>query len=152
MSKITPSELIASATGRVHGQNTNTSLRKLYGKEHTYTYLHKPEQWSEAQVNTRTTFGAAAYYARLIRKTPEAEAYFADQLKKQKKYHRIDNLMAHYVTEAMKINESLRTTIFAAYNEHQSLLGKTALHDAAILRQTAEAQSLWHSVLHPSLL
>lgn len=147
MSKVIPNLLFTELSGRVLGQKSNTSVRTLYGKEHTYTYGHKPAEWSEAQIAMRQSFGVASYYARLICQIPEAKEHFLFLFRKQKQYHRLDNFTAHLISETMKTDESLRTKAFAAHQEHMLLRSKHAEHDAAVARQLIEAKHIWETKL-----
>lgn len=135
---------IAYASGRVFGPREKISVRIRYGKMHLYVLNNPPEDWSENQKRMRKSFGLASYYARVILDVEGARARFEVLKRRQKKYVRVDNMVAHMLKELMQTDESVAEKAQAAYYEWQQTepLARVAVRDRHVIEAKEIAERL----------
>lgn len=140
--EVTPNPLIKQMSGKVFGHKEKISMRMHYGKQRSYTYQNKPEEWSEAQTQMRQLFGAAAYMGRLVLKIEEAKTHF-EQIRRKEKFARMDNYVAKQVKAVCEADTELRWQVIAANEAHKKVKGQKAREEALQTEQMALAEQLW---------
>lgn len=93
---------LAAASGKIFGRRANISMRMQGGKPRTYVYTVEDKEWTAAQKSMRSDFGAASYVARVLIADAAIHNHFAELMRQQNHYTRIDNFVAHLVREKMK--------------------------------------------------
>lgn len=138
---------IAYASGRVFGPREKISVRIRYGKMHLYVLNNPPEDWSENQKRMRKSFGLASYYARVILDVEGARARFEVLKRRQKKYVRVDNMVAHMLKELMQTDETVAAQAWGAYDEWNKadVMERTAVRERHVVEAKNIAERMMES-------